>query len=112
MRLTQPLLGLVLGVFAGGLVLEAGILVLLLVLPALVWAAREPRRPLGLAGFVAGIGVGIGGLLAWAVAQCAADPSCSMPGDPTPWFVLAATLIVAGALLAVAGARRQARTKA
>lgn len=111
MRLTDWLLGLVLGVFAGGLMLEAGTLVLLLVLPALVWAAREPCRPLGLAGFVAGIGVGMGGLVAWADARCAADPSCYMPDDLTPWFVLAAILIVAGGVLALVGVRRQARNK-
>jgi hypothetical protein len=112
MQLTHWLLGLVLGVFAGGLVLEAGILVVLLVLPALVWAAREPRRPLGLAGSCVGVGIGMGGLLAWADARCVADPSCSMPDDLTPWFVFAGTLIVAGCLVTVAGIRRQARNAA
>ncbi len=109
MRLTHWLLGLVLGAFAGGLALEGGTLVVLLFVPALVWAAREPRRPLGLAGFLAGIGVGMGGLLGWADARCAANPSCFMPDDLTPWFALAVALIGAGASLTLVGIRRQAR---
>ncbi len=106
MRSTNPLLGLALGILIGGLLLEAGMLVLLALVPFLIWAAREPTRPLGLAGLLAGMGVGIGGLLAWADARCSADPSCTIGTDPTPYFVVSAVLALAGAVLAVLAVRR------
>ncbi|HEX8938838.1 MAG TPA: hypothetical protein VF763_01635 [Candidatus Limnocylindrales bacterium] len=54
-------LGIALGLTAGGAALEAGVLVLLLLVPAVVWASREKSRPLGLGGLVIGLGAGIGG---------------------------------------------------
>ena len=106
MRLTDWLLGLALGALTGGLVLEAGVSVLLVVVPALIWAARERTRPLGLAGLLVGVGVGVAGLLAWADARCSADPSCTIGTDPTPYFVLAVGLIVVGAVLTLLAVRR------
>lgn len=110
MRLTHWLLGIVLGTFAGGSALEAGVLAVLVVVPSLVWAGREPTRPLGLAGFLVGVGIAVGGLLALANARCAADPSCSMPVDPTPYFVFALALLAGGASLTVLGLRRASRS--
>ena len=108
MRLTHWLLGIVLGAFVGGSALEAGILALLVLVPGLVWAVREAARPLGLAGLLVGIGVGVGGLLALASARCAADLSCSMP-DQTPSFVFVLALLAGGASLTVLGSRRATR---
>ena len=59
--------------------------------PGLVWGARERSRPLGLGGFLLGLGVGAAGLLALASAQCAAfnssgpdfESGCIVP-DVTP----------------------------
>lgn len=110
MRRSDWLLGLALGALSGGLMLEAGVLVALVILPALVWAAREEARPLGLAGLLVGVGVGVGGLLAWADARCSADPSCTIGTDPTGYFVLAAGLTAVGAVLTVLALRR-ARTR-
>jgi hypothetical protein len=104
-KVTHWLLGVVLGAFAGGFVLEAGVLALLLLVPALVWGRREPTRPLGLAGLLVGIGCGVGGLLALADQRCATDASCSMP-DQTPYFVFALVMVAAGAAFTVAGLRR------
>jgi len=117
MRLTHWLLGIVLGAFAGGFALEAGILALLLVVPGLVWAAREPTRPVGLAGLLVGVGVGAGGLFALADARCAAFNhvadgivrSCTSP-DATPYLVVALGLVGVGASLTLVGLRRTSRT--
>ncbi len=46
------LTGIALGVFIGGLTLEAGALALLVLIPGLVWAAHERSRPLGLGGLL------------------------------------------------------------
>ena len=47
MRVVSWLLGIALGLIAGGAVLEAGVLALLLLVPAIVWAARGKGWPLG-----------------------------------------------------------------
>ncbi len=106
-RLTHWLLGVALGALAGGFMLEAGVLALLLIVPVLVWGSRETTRPLGLAGFVVGIGGGMAGLLAFADHRCAADPSCWMP-DQTPCFLVALVLVAGGALLTLLGQRGRA----
>lgn len=106
MRLTDWLLGVALGTLTGGLLLEAGVLVLLVVVPALIWSARERARPLGLAGWLIGLGLGVGGLLAWADARCSADPSCTIGTDPAPYFVFAVGLIGVGAVLTLIALRR------
>jgi hypothetical protein len=113
MRLTHWVLGIVLGAFAGGSALVIGVLALLLVVPGLVWAAREPARPLGLAGLLVGVGMGVGGLFAMADARCAAFnsaangivQSCSSP-DSTPYLTFALVLVAVGALVTLGGLRR------
>ncbi len=97
--MTSWLLGAALGGFVGGLGLEIGTLVVLLLLPALVWAARERGRPLGLGGVFVGIGVAVAALIAWSDARCDADPSCHLAYDPAPWFVFAAVLVATGAVV-------------
>lgn len=118
MRMVAWLLGIALGLIAGGAVLVAGVLALLLVLPALVWAAREQARPFGLGGLCIGLGVGISGLLAIANARCAASnvsgpnytSECVAP-DLTAYFAAAAVLVMIGVAvssLAFARGRRRA----
>jgi len=105
MRLTHWSLGIVLGAIAGGSSLVVGVLALIVIVPGLVWAAREPRRPLGLAGLLVGVGVGVGGLFEMADARCAAfnsaaNQSCSST-DAMPYFTFALVLIAIGAALTV-----------
>ena len=115
MRMVSWLLGIALGLIAGGAVLEAGVLVLLPLVPAVVWAAREKARPLGLGGLIVGFGGGMAGLLALANARCAASnvsgpnyfSECVAP-DLTPYLVAAAALVAVGlavSLVAVARTR-------
>lgn len=118
MRVMSWFLGIALGLIAGGAVLVAGVLSLLLLVPAVVWATRETARPLGLGGLFVGFGAGSAGLLALANARCAASNvsgpnyfSECVPPDFTAWFVAAAVLAairVAVSLLGVV--RKQART--
>lgn len=111
-------LGIALGMIAGGAVLVAGVLALLLLVPAVVWAAREKARPLGLGGVFIGLGAGSAGLLALANARCAASNvsgpnyfSECVPPDLTPWFVAAAALAAIGIAVSLLGiARKQDRT--
>jgi len=113
MRLTHWVLGVVLGAFAGGSALVIGVLALLLVVPGLVWAARETARPLGFAGLLVGVGVGVGGLFAMADARCAAFnysannivSECSSP-DSTPFLTFAVVLVAVGALVTLVGLGR------
>jgi hypothetical protein len=117
MRLTHWLVGVVLGAVGGGSALIVGVLALLVLVPGLVWTARETTRPLGLAGLLVGVGVGAGGLLATADGRCAAFnataigvvQSCSSP-DATPYLAVALLLVVAGAVLTVVGLRRTSRS--
>ena len=113
-RLTHWLLGIVLGAITGGSALVAGVLALIVVVPVLVWAAREPGRPFGLAGLLVGVGLGVGGLFAMADARCAAFDStaiqsCSSP-DATPYVVFAVALMAVGASLTIVGLRRARRS--
>lgn len=113
MRVLSWLLGIALGLIAGGAALEAGVLVLLLLVPAVVWASREKSRPLGLGGLIIGLGAGMAGLLALADARCAGSSvsgpnyasGCVAP-DITPYVVVAAALVVIGAAVTLATLRR------
>jgi hypothetical protein len=58
-----PFLGIVPGLIAGGAALVAGGLALLLLIPAVVWAAREKARPIGLGGLFIGLGAGSAALV-------------------------------------------------
>jgi hypothetical protein len=112
MRTVSWSLGVAFGLLAGAVVLEAGVLALLLLVPAVVWAAREKARPFGLGGLFIGLGAGIVGLIAFANARCAASNvsgpnyafSCAAP-DLTGFFVAGAVLAgigIAMSLLAIA----------
>ena len=113
MRLTHWMVGVMLGAVGGGSALIVGAVALLVLVPGLVWAAREPTRPLGLAGLLVGVGVGAGGLLEAAGGRCAAFnettmgvvQSCSST-DATPYLVVALLVVVAGAVLTVVARRR------
>ena len=86
MRMVSWLLGIALGLIAGGAVLEAGVLVLLPLVLAVVWAAREKARPLGLGGLFIGLGAGSAGLLAFALLVLLGRGSAGSPGaavEPT-----------------------------
>ena len=110
MRMASWLLGIALGLIAGGSVLEAGVLVLLLLAPAVVWDAREKARPLGLGGLFIGLGAASAGLLAFANARCAASnvsgpnyfSGCESP-DLTSFFVAAAVLAAIGVGVTIRG---------
>ncbi len=111
------LTGIALGVFMGGLTLEAGVLALLVLIPGLVWAAHERSHPLGLGGLLFGLGVGAAGLLVLANARCAAfntsgpgfESGCTAP-DQTPLFAVAALLVVIGAALSLFVLARRPRS--
>lgn len=79
MRAVSWLTGMALSVLTGGATLVAGVFALLVLVPGLVWEARERARPLGLSGYLLGLGVGAAGLLVLANARCAAS-STSGPG--------------------------------
>jgi hypothetical protein len=110
MRAVAWLLGIALGLIAGGALLEAGMLALLLLIPAIVWALREKTRPLGAGGLVIGLGAGMAGLLALANARCAAAnvsgpnyfSACVAP-DITPYLLVAGVLIAVGAGVSFVG---------
>lgn len=114
MRVVSWLLGIALGLIAGGAMLVAGVLALLLLVPAVVWAAREKARPLGLGGLILGLGAGMVGLFALANARCAAsnvsEPNygsgCTAP-DLTPFLIVAAALVAIGAGVSLAGLVRR-----
>ena len=116
MRVVSWLLGIALGLITGGAAFEAGVLALLLLVPASVWAAREKGRPLGAGGLILGLGGGMAGLLALANARCAASnvsgpnyfSACVAP-DITPYLVVAAVLVVVGAGVSLFGLVRQRR---
>jgi hypothetical protein len=113
MRVVSWLLGIALGMIAGGAVLVAGVLALLLLAPAAVWAWHEKARPMGLGGLIIGFGAGIAGLLALANARCAAfnvsGPNsfseCVAP-DLTPTFAAATTLVAVGVIVSLVGVAR------
>ena len=113
MRLTHWMVGVVLGAVGGGSALIVGVVAVLVLVPGLVWAAREPTRPLGLAGLLVGVGVGTGGLLAAADGRCAAFNATTMgvvqscySADVTPYLAVALLLVAAGAVLTVVARRR------
>jgi hypothetical protein len=117
MRLTHWLVGAVLGAVGGGSALSVGVAAVLVLAPGLVWTAREPTRPLGLAGLLVGIGVGAGGLLAAAGSGCAAFSTATVgvvqscySADVTPYLAVALLLVAAGAVLTVVGLRRTNRS--
>ena len=114
MRAVSWFLGMALGLIAGGAVLVAGVFALLLLAPAVVWAAREKARPLGLGGLFIGLGVGVAGLIALANARCAASNvstpnsfSECVPPDLTGFFVAAAALAAIGVGVSLLGVARK-----
>ena len=114
MRVVSWLLGIALGLITGGAALEAGVLVLLLLVPATAWASREKARPLGLGGLILGLGAGMAGLLALANARCAAsnvsgpnDYSGCVAPDITPFLVVAAALVMIGSAVSFAALIRR-----
>jgi hypothetical protein len=114
MRAVSWFLGIALGLIAGGAVLVAGVFTLLLLVPAVVWAAREKARPLGLGGVFLGLGAGSAGLLALANARCAASNvstpnyfSECVPPDLTVFFVAAAVLAAVGVGVSLLGITRR-----
>ncbi len=119
MRTVSWLLGIALGLIAGGALLAAGVLAFLVLVPAMVWALRERARPLGAGGLVIGLGGGVAGLLALASARCAADNAsgpndlsgCAAP-DLTPYLLVAAALVAVGAAVSLVGAARGRRRAA
>ncbi len=110
MRVVSWLLGVVVGLIAVGALLEAGVLAILLLVPAGVWAAREKGRPFGAGGLAMGLGGGMAGLLVLANARCAAwnvsGPNyfseCAAP-DITPYLLAAAVLVAVGAGVSLLG---------
>lgn len=119
MRVVSWLLGLALGLIAGGAMLAAGVLALLLLAPAALWAAREKGRPLGAAGLVIGLGGGLAGLLVLANARCdasnASGPNyfsgCVAP-DITPYLLVAVVLVAVGTGVSLLGLVRLRRSGA
>lgn len=112
-RVWSWFLGIAFGLAAGGTALVAGVVALLLLVPAVVWAAREKARPLGLGGLFIGLGTGSAGLLALANARCAASnvsgpnyfSECVAP-DLTAFFVAAAVLAAIGVVVSLLGIAR------
>jgi hypothetical protein len=118
MRTVSWFLGILFGVASGGTVLVAGVVALLLLVPAVVWAASERARPFGLGGLFIGLGAAIVGLIAFANARCAASNvsgpnyafGCTAP-DLTGFFVAGAVLAgigIATSSLAMARSLKQA----
>lgn len=107
---TSWLLGVALGMFIGGFSLEAGMLALLVALPALVWALRSRTRASALGGLFLGAGTGQLGLLALAQMRCVSTSgpgfgsSCTGP-DLTPYVVAAAVLIAIGVAISLVAIR-------
>ena len=117
MRLRHWMVGVVLGAVGGGSALIVGVVALLVLVPGLVWAAREPTRPLGLAGLLGGIGVGAGGLLAAAGGGCAAFNTTTVgvvqscySADVTAYLRVALLLVAVGVVLTVVALRRTGRS--
>ena len=113
MRAVSLFLGIALGLIASAAILVAGVLGLLLLVPAVVWAARERARPQGMAGLLIGVGAGSAGLIALANARCAASnvsTSESVSGcvgpDLTALFAAAAVLVAIGVGVSLLGIRR------
>ena len=112
------MVGVVLGAVGGGSALIVGVAAVLVLVPGLVWAAREPTRPLGLAGLLVGIGVGAGGVLAAAGDRCAVFNTTTVgvvqscySADVTPYLAVALLLLLmAGAVLTVVALRRTSRS--
>ncbi len=113
MRTVSWLLGIALGMIAGGAVLVGGVLALPVLVPVAIWGAREKARPLGLGGLIVGLGAGMAGMLVLADARCAASnvsgtndfSECVSP-DLTPWLVAAAALVAIGLAVSLLGAAR------
>ena len=116
MRKMTWTLGLTLGAITGAAALEVGILDLLLLVPAVAWAARERCRPAGLGGLIVGLGAGAAGLLEFANLRCAASnvsgpdfsTECVMP-DLTSYLVGAAIVVAIGIVVSLAAAPRSRR---
>ena len=116
MRLRHWVLGILFGAAGAGAALVAGVVALLVLVPGVVWAAREPTRPLGLAGLLVGVGAGAGGLIALIGNPCAAFDATTVgvvgscySADTIPYLTAAVLLVAAGAALSVVGFRRISR---
>ncbi len=103
---TTWLLGTALGVFIGAFSLEAGVLAILLVLPAGLWALRSGSKRVATSGLLVGVGAGQAGLLLVANLRCT---TVSGPGyfetcsslDLAPFVLVAGGFAAAGVLLGV-----------
>jgi hypothetical protein len=89
------------------------VLVLALLVPAVVWAAREKAPALGLGGLFIGLGAGSAGLLTVANARCVVSNvsgpnsvSGCVPPHLTAFFVAAALLAATGVGLSILGIAR------
>jgi hypothetical protein len=108
---TNWALGVALGIFIGAFALEGGVLVLLLLVPALIWGLRSRTPGAAAGGLFVGAGLGALGLIGLAQSRCVNvsgpnfSTSCTPP-DLTPYVVAAAALIAVGIVLAAAAAWR------
>ena len=116
MRLRHWVLGILFGAAGTGAALVAGVVALLVLVPGVALAAREPTRPLGRAGLLLGVGAGAGGLIALAGNPCAAFDVTTVgvvgscySADATPDLAAAVLLVAAGAALSVVALRRTRR---
>lgn len=110
---TTWLLGIALGFFVGAFALEAGILALLVAIPAIVWAVRSRATGAAISGLLLGGGLGQLVLVGLAQMRCTnvSGPNfgsfCTAP-DLTPYLIEAAALIVASLVVGIASLRRGA----
>ena len=108
------LLGMALGALTGALLLVIALAALVFLVPWGWWTIRDRYRPLGLGGLLVGIAAGMVGLAWSSSARCAAS-NVSGPGfvatceplDLTPYLVVGAALVTAGAAVTLIGLRRR-----
>lgn len=109
MLLRSFLVGLVLGLISGALALEAGVFIVVLVVPTFLWGAQERGTPVGCAGLLVGAGTGMVALLAWSQLRCAADPSCHLSTPLEGFYLMGGVLALLGLLLLGVGVARRGR---
>lgn len=98
MRAKPWLIGLALG-------LASGTVLLVLLVPAVVWAAREKRPLLALGALAVGTGAGIASLTLLNLNPTCVVVTCTIPADRAPYVVVATALVLLGAALSLLGAR-------
>jgi hypothetical protein len=110
MRMPTWILGLLFGFFVAAAFLLAGGIALILLVPALAWAALDRLRPTALAGVLLGTGLGAAGLITLSQANClrfnAASgggliQSCTGP-DLTWYYAVAFVFALVGVALTFA----------